>query len=108
MASCALLFMLWLGKFENANDAWRLGHFGWFMTCSEGCGYLNGWFTFDKDTNIDFGDRINYKEDMTNYFTVDKTYRELGKDDIEVAHGVCKLDGKRLKYQEFILDGKIK
>lgn len=110
MNSCALLFMLWLGKFENANCCSNLGSFGWFIVDKRGQDSepFSGWFDFDQDSKRMFGDGIRYKKGMTNYFSVTKIYQKMDKTDLIIDKGVCKLNGKRYKYQEYILDGKIK
>lgn len=70
MISCAFVFMTWLAKFEHGNCCWKTGTFGWFMQDRDSP--FGGWYEFDKNTAINFGDGRVYEKGDTNFFSVDK------------------------------------
>lgn len=79
MNSCLVLFVLWLTRFENANNS--VGKFGWFFTSKTEI--VQTWFSSNED-NSDLANRVrkqaNIKFGETQYFTIQKNGCEKRKD----------------------------
>lgn len=102
MLLCATLWMLWLEKFEHPNCCWGTGSYGWFMPDKETP--LNGWYSFNKDSEIvvgyRLGDGVYYTRGTTSWFDINKKKKDMNTDGKIVSSGTCKLDGKKYYYIE--------